>query len=41
MTKPVNLEAKKPYSKPTFIVYGTVRDLRLRTGTNRRGDCKR
>ncbi len=27
MDKPVKREPKKPYSKPTFTVYGTVREL--------------
>ena len=27
MAKPVRWEPKKPYSKPTLIVFGTVRDL--------------
>jgi hypothetical protein len=27
MEKPVKREPKKPYSKPTLTVYGTVRDL--------------
>ena len=39
MPKPVKL--KKPYSKPTFTVYGTVQDLRLRAGRSRTGDCTR
>ncbi len=33
MAKPVRWEPKKPYSKPTFIVYGTVRDLTQKVGT--------
>jgi hypothetical protein len=27
MAKPVKREPKKPYTKPTLTVYGTVRDL--------------
>jgi hypothetical protein len=27
MGKPVKLEPKKPYSKPTLTLYGTVREL--------------
>jgi hypothetical protein len=27
MDKPVKREKKKPYSKPTLTVYGTVREL--------------
>ncbi|MGB9471920.1 MAG: lasso RiPP family leader peptide-containing protein [Candidatus Acidiferrum sp.] len=27
MAKPVRGETKKPYSKPTLLVFGTVRDL--------------
>lgn len=27
MVKPVKREPKKPYSKPTLTVYGTVREL--------------
>lgn len=41
MAKPVKQEPKKPYTKPTFVVYGTVRELRLRAGINDRGDCRR
>ncbi len=33
MGKPVKREPKKPYSKPTLTVYGTVREL---TQTNSR-----
>lgn len=32
MGKPVKLEPKKPYSKPTLTVYGTVRELTQATG---------
>jgi hypothetical protein len=41
MTKPVKREPKKPYTKPTFIVYGTVPELRRQAGTNGSGDCRR
>ena len=33
MVKPVKRETKKPYSKPTLTVYGTVRELTQRQGT--------
>jgi hypothetical protein len=33
MGKPVKREPKKPYSKPTLTVYGTVRELTQRVGT--------
>ena len=32
MDKPVKLELKKPYSKPTLTVYGTVRELTQSVG---------
>lgn len=32
MAKPVRGEPKKPYSKPTLIVFGTVRDLTQMNG---------
>jgi len=32
MGKPVKPEAKKPYSKPTLTVYGTVRELTQSNG---------
>ncbi len=32
MDKPVRLEPKKPYSKPTLTLYGTVRELTQRVG---------
>lgn len=32
MGKPVKPEAKKPYSKPTLTVYGTVRELTQTAG---------
>ena len=41
MAKAVKQEPKKPYSKPTFIVYGTVQELRLRAARRDRGDCTR
>ena len=34
MGKPVKLEPKKPYSKPTLTVYGTVRELTQSQGAN-------
>jgi hypothetical protein len=33
MGKPVKRETKKPYSKPTLTVYGTVRELTQRVGS--------
>jgi hypothetical protein len=33
MGKPVKREPKKPYSKPTLTVYGTVRELTQSVGT--------
>ena len=33
MAKSVKREPKKPYSKPTLTVYGTVRELTQRVGT--------
>lgn len=33
MAKPAKGEPKKPYSKPTLIVFGTVRDLTQMVGT--------
>ena len=32
MGKPVKREPKKPYSKPTLTVYGTVRELTQKVG---------
>ena len=32
MDKPVKPELKKPYSKPTLTVYGTVRELTKSVG---------
>jgi hypothetical protein len=32
MVKAVKRETKKPYSKPTLTVYGTVRELTQRRG---------
>jgi len=32
MGKPVKLEPKKPYSKPTLTLYGTVRELTQSNG---------
>ncbi len=34
MDKAVKRETKKPYSKPTLTVYGTVRELTQRVGRN-------
>jgi len=37
MVKPVKRETKKPYSKPTLTVYGTVRELtQMQGGLGRR-----
>ncbi len=41
MHKPVKREPKKPYSKPTLTVYGTVRELTQGTGQNGRRDGSR
>ena len=43
MGKPVKREEKKPYSKPTLTVYGTVRELTQRIGVrgNRDGGTRR
>jgi hypothetical protein len=38
MVKSVKRETKKPYSKPTLTVYGTVRELTQRRGTRGRLD---
>jgi hypothetical protein len=38
MAKPVKRETKKPYSKPTLTVYGTIVELTQRTGPNGRKD---
>jgi hypothetical protein len=34
MAKPVKRETKRPYSKPTLTVYGTIRELTQQTGPN-------
>jgi hypothetical protein len=34
MGKPVKLEPKKPYSKPTLTLYGTVRELTQKVGAH-------
>lgn len=34
MGKPVKREPKKPYSKPSLTVYGTVRELTQQQGTH-------
>lgn len=34
MAKPVKREPKKPYTKPTLTVYGTVRELTRTVGTH-------
>ena len=34
MGKPVKWEPKRPYSKPTLTVYGTVRELTQTQGQN-------
>lgn len=38
MHKPVKREPKKPYSKPTLTVYGTVRELTQKTGRTGNAD---
>jgi hypothetical protein len=38
MAKPAKGEPKKPYSKPTLIVFGTVRDLTQMVGTGGKKD---
>jgi hypothetical protein len=38
MHKPVKREPKKPYSKPTLTVYGTVRELTQKIGSTGRAD---
>jgi len=38
MAEPVKREPKKPYEKPTLTVYGTVRELTERQGSNGRRD---
>jgi hypothetical protein len=38
MQKPVKREPKKPYSKPTLTVYGTVRELTQRNGNRGQKD---
>jgi hypothetical protein len=38
MGKPGKLEPKKPYSKPTLTLYGTVRELTKSVGTHGSGD---
>jgi hypothetical protein len=38
MDKPVEREAKKPYSPPTLVLYGTVRQLTQHVGTHGQTD---
>jgi hypothetical protein len=38
MGKPIKLEPKKPYSKPTLTLYGTVRELTQRVGNTGHND---
>jgi hypothetical protein len=38
MGKPVKLDPKKPYSKPTLTLYGTVRELTQQVGTHGTSD---
>jgi hypothetical protein len=38
MGKAIKRETKKPYSKPTLTVYGTVRELTQRRGNRGRLD---
>jgi hypothetical protein len=33
MIQPLNAEPRKPYSKPIFVIYGTVQELRRASGT--------
>lgn len=39
MVKSVKREAKKPYSKPTLTVYGTVRELTQSQGIRGQSDA--
>jgi hypothetical protein len=39
MDKPVKREPKKPYSKPTLTVYGTVRELTQKIGRTGSADA--
>jgi hypothetical protein len=38
MAKPVKREPKKPYSKPSLTVYGTIRELTQKVGTSGKRD---
>ena len=38
MVKPVKRQPKKPYSKPTLTVYGTVRELTQNVGRHGKKD---
>ena len=38
MAKPAKRETKKPYSKPTLTVYGTVRELTQSVGPRGKRD---
>ena len=38
MVKPVTREPRKPYSKPTLTVYGTVRELTQTVGRTGKAD---
>ncbi len=38
MHKPVKREPRKPYSKPTLTVYGTVRELTQKVGRTGNAD---
>jgi hypothetical protein len=38
MGKPAKPEPKKPYSKPSLTVYGTVRELTQRVGPRGKAD---
>jgi hypothetical protein len=38
MVKPVKREPKRPYSKPTLTVYGTVRELTQKVGRTGQAD---
>jgi hypothetical protein len=38
MAKPVKRELRKPYTKPTLTVYGTVRELTQKVGRTGQAD---
>jgi hypothetical protein len=41
MAKPVKREPRKPYSKPTLTLYGTVRELTQKVGHSGQLDGQR